>query len=797
MKLSDKTFSFSNEDFNLKSHPHQSLKEHLEGVTSIALGIFDKQTENSEKREAIKKICMAHDFGKATSFFQDYITYDEKSSRQSRKFGTEKNHSLLSAIFAYWWLPEPYKLMGYLAIKRHHGSIKNTKDETELLDEYDILEKQLADIKENSQCELERIYDMKLDDFLKFANRGNIRQIRKNWSQEKRTNNGYTIDYILEFSYFYSLLLTADKMQLIDETPDLPSQKPSFAVEKYKNHVREELLSKNPLLEKSHIFNIREQIFDELKKELQSIDLKSESFFSINIPTGSGKTFLAYYSALYMANKLEKRYGYAPDIVYTLPFLSIIDQNYRELANIVKYNQNSEPKDTEILKYHSLSEIKYESEDKYYENYDARFCFDNWQSKIVTTTFVQLFNTIFKIGNHSIGHRFHRIVNSIIILDEIQEVDEKYYPIIRQFFNKLASEYNVKFIFVTATMPILIDSHELVPNKKTYFEDLNRIKICNHLSESSSLDNFGDLLLEDIEKRPDKSFLIVLNTIKTSKDIFELLQENTDRQCVYLSTEIYPKARLEKIDFIKRSEENLVVVSTQLIEAGVDIDMDVIYRDFCPLDSINQTSGRANRNGKSEEPSEVHLYRLKDENTGYYYHNYIYPPFLIDITQDILKDKNIVEEKDIYSLNEKYAQNIMKKVSHDISTEISKHIQVLDFKKLRNSFELIDNKDIPKHDVIIEADSTCSSIINSLVHLHNNWKENKTQWEYNFEIKNLFRRLNQYKISINNKTYSSLHDSLQEIKGFDVEYLPKNCDSTQLYSEERGIILDNSQIEIF
>ena len=796
------TFSSLNNGFTLKSHPHQSLKDHLDGVTSVATHIFDSQNQDDQKRDVIRKICMAHDFGKATSFFQEYLAFQEAKEKgefgkKDKVFGPNKNHALLSAIFAYWWLPEEYKLFGYLIVKRHHGSVKDARDEFNLMDDYSVIEEQIEDIKKCSQTELERIYGFDLNDFFAFINETNIKTIKIHFRKVWKLNN-FSVKDTLDFNYLYSLLLNADKMQLIADIPKLPAQKPCWFVEKYKDHIRSNLLSKNAAIADSDIFRMRDEIFGELKKELDLIDSNSESFFSINVPTGSGKTFLAYYSAFFLADKLKDLYGEQSRVIYSLPYMSIIDQNYDELVNIIKFNQgmDEEPKDTEILKHHSLSEIKYESDEKEYKNYDARFCYDNWQSKIITTTFVQLFNTIFKVGDNSVAHRFNRLANSVIILDEIQAVDEKFYPIVRKFFELLAKQYNIKFIFVTATMPLLIGAHELVPGKKAYFENLNRIRICNHIHEDISLDDFKDILIKDIENREDKSFLIVLNTIKSSKEIFEFLQENTDRHCLYLSTEIYPKARLDKIKFIKNSPHKLVVISTQLIEAGVDIDMDVVYRDFSPLSSINQTAGRANRNGVGQEFSEVHVYRLKNEKTGIYFHSYIYPAFLTDITKDILGDKEIILEKDIYSLNEAYAKKIIEKVSPDFSTEILEYIKDFDLKKLRDSFELIKNDYAFKRDVIIEADPECSQIINKLSEIKRNEKSTKDKWEYNFEIKNLFRQLNQYKISIYESTYSLIRDDLCELKGFDVEYLPKSCGSRQLYSDEKGIISDTPNVMI-
>lgn len=801
------SFSSLNNSFILRSHFHQTLKDHLEEVTSIATHIYDSQNDDSEKRDIVRKICIAHDFGKATSFFQEYLDFQEAKEKgdfgkKSKVFGPNKNHALLSALFAYWWLPEEYNLLGYLIIKRHHGSVKDARDEFDLTDDYSVIEEQIQDIQKFSQTELENIYGLGLNEFFEFVNESNLKLIRTRFRKVWKLND-FSVEDTLDFNYFYSLLLTADKMQLISELPTMPSQKPCWFVEKYKDHIRSNLLAENPAIADSQIFKIRDEIFREMKEELDKIDLNSESFFSINVPTGSGKTFLAYYSALYFADKLKNLYGEQSRVIYSLPYMSIIDQNYDELINIIKFNQETdeEPKDTEILKHHSLSEIKYESDENEYENYDARFCYDNWQSKIVTTTFVQLFNTIFKVGDNSIAHRFNRIVNSIIILDEIQAVDEKYYSVIRTFFELLAKKYNVKFIFVTATMPLLIGTHELVPRKKIYFESLNRIRICNHIKEDVSVSDFKNILIKDIECRKDKSFLIVLNTIKSSKEIFKFIQENTSRKCLYLSTEIYPKARLEKINLIKdcRKKDNsikFVVVSTQLIEAGVDIDLDVVYRDFSPLSSINQTAGRANRNGVGKDSSEVHVYRLKDDEKGRYFHNYIYPAFITDITREVLEDKEIVQENDIYYLNEVYAEKITQKVSQDKSIEIFEHIKNIDFKKLRDSFELIKNDYAFKRDVVIEADAKCSQIIKEISELKRDKSSMENQWEYNFKIKNLFRRLNQYKISIYESTYSLIFDDLCKIRGFDTEYLPLKSGTRKLYSPSIGIVSEVKSIEI-
>jgi CRISPR-associated endonuclease/helicase Cas3 len=783
MYLKLKTIIYSSSEFSLKSHPRQLLRDHLLGVTEIALRIFDSQFCEPDKREAIRKICMAHDFGKGTSFFQKYINHIERGElKEAKSFGSEKDHSLLSALFAYWWLPKEYKLFGFIAVKKHHGDIKNVYNEYVSVDSHTNLKKQIIDIQRLSQTELEHIYDVDLDEFFEFvSSEESMEYLRDQFYGE--WEDRFSIEAAFDLHQLHSYLLSGDKLQLIRETPILPAQKPAWYVEKYKDSVRKDRLLEKPDIVDSEIFKIREEIFADLQTELTNVDLSSESFFSINVPTGAGKTFLAYYTALYISNKISGR----SSVIYALPYMSIIDQNYDELLNIIKFNQSGEdPTDAEVLKHHSLSEVKYETSDKEYKDFDARFCYDNWQSQIITTTFVQLWNTIFKIGANSIAHRFNRLINAVIILDEVQAINDKFHAALCIFFEIVAKRYNTKFIFVTATMPLLNDSHELVPNKKDYFNRLNRIALYNHTIKDTSLEEFKQIVVDDINKRSDKSFLIVMNTIASSKEICKFIEKaKVDKECVYLSTEIYPTERLEKIKYIKNSGKKLILVSTQLIEAGVDIDFDIVYRDFAPLSSINQTAGRANRNGLGKEVSEVHIYRLKGEDDHYFYS--IYPTFITEITRELLVNRDIIPENEIFNLNQAYAAKVFERVSPDRSAEIIKYTKSFEFENLRRVTQLIDDEYAYKHDIIIEADDKCENLLEELKNIKSLPGD---RWKRKFEIQSLFRRLNQYKISVYDKTYLAIESDLKRLESFDIEYLSlKSVDGRCLYSKNRGIIL--------
>lgn len=774
------------------SHPHQPLKKHLYEVKEIALTLYDLQCDNPEMRDVIEKICMAHDFGKGTTFFQEYVMCPVEE-RKTRIFGETKNHALLSALFAYWCLPEEYKLWGFLAVKRHHGNTGDGRDEFIIKDnDFTILQEQVANIKMNTQIELEGIYGYKLDTFLDFVNEKTIKEIRDRF--RKAFTKKFPVSENTKYNYMYGILLAADKMQLIDGLPPVPKHKSCNIVEKYKNEIRAKALIKNPPIAHSKIFQVRDDIFRELQAELERIDLKTESFFSINVPTGSGKTLLGYYTGLYFARKIEAIFGKQARIIYSLPFMSIIDQNCDELVNIFKADNGNdiEPDENVILKHHSLAEIEYKTEEKEYEDFDAEFYYKNWNSGIVVTTFVQLLNTIFKIGDKNIAQRFNRLANSIIILDEVQAIDEKFYPAIDQVFRTLAKEYNVKFIFVTATMPMLTQARELVPQREKYFACLNRITMYNHSKDVTFFGDFVNVAERDVVARPDKSFLFVMNTVSSARMLYNSLKKKR-KECIYLSTEIYPKARLEIIKHIKDSKTKPIVVSTQLIEAGVDIDMDIVYRDFAPLSSINQTAGRANRNGLGEIQSEVHVYRLVDEHNAMFCTK-IYPGFVLEITRELLQ-ADIIQESEIYKLNIEYARKINERLSADQSKVIMEHIKNFDVEKLRRSFKLVRDESAFKHEIFIVDDAESEKLIRELHTIKNTYDD---KWKKKFKIQNLFRKLNVYRIGVYDSQYNLIQGALRAVEAFETEYLIANDNGRAFYSVEDGInyevIINNGTI---
>lgn len=739
------------------SHPKQLLKQHLFGVADIAVKTHLSHGIKPELERIIYIISLCHDFAKSTRYFQRYIIGEKINEHL-------KAHGLLSAVFTYWLLPEEYKVIGFLVVKSHHGDIKNVKDELEY-DEFNWnFEKQLKSLDEDSVAELNSIYQYVLngrtiEDFIEFAQ--DIDNLMDIWDDFQFSKKSRSHKDIILCQYIYSLLLTADKSQLILGDAFIPKEPfDENIVFQYKEELVKQSLVKKPELIDSDIFKFRNMIYEEMMENLKKVDLKETKIFSINVPTGAGKTILSYQASFYIANKLkELNKNISPSIIYTLPFTSVIDQNHDVLLDILHKFYEGDISDEDILKFHSVTPIKY----KDFDGYDARFCFENWQSRIISTTFVQLFNTIFKLGDNSVANRFHKLANSVVILDEVQNIDTKYFKIIEEFLNYISKEYNVYFILVTATMPLLLKPYNLIPNAANYFRQLNRICIENYSDTPITLTNFKNIVLSDINNNSDKSFLIILNTIKSSLDVFEFIKKNTNRNVLYLSTEIYPKLRLAIIENIKRSKEKYIVVSTPLVEAGVDIDMDFVYRDFSPLDSINQSAGRCNRNGLNFKGI-LKLYKVIDDNSNFY-HNYIYPRPLVEATESILSGKKVIEEKDFFDLNNLYFKEVDLRKVDSYSNKLLKFADNFNFENFRKEFNLIEKNELIKTDVVVNIDSNSDSILKKI--------QNNNGDISQLDLKNLFRELRQYTASVPTKDIEDRKIHYKKIEKYDLLYVEK------------------------
>ena len=771
-KMEKKSFSFK-----LEARPGQPLVDHLTNTASLCSKIKDLRLtfRTGNETEILGDIAyligFTHDLGKATEYFQEYVKEKDEIRKISLKNREETHHSLLSSFFTYYsvfdyvvneglsnhQLLSHLPILSFLVVKKHHGNPVNMKNEILSLRNTDsaVIKRQLQSIDPDEFTRiLKKCLYVKID-FTQFRdeleiliNSSILKDGKKNWKSYCKKAD---LDTYLLFQLLYSTLLSADKSDAIGikeqyARPALPDD----LVDQYKTIKFGELNSKK------QIDSIRNDIYDEVSSSLNTLNT-SNKIFSINVPTGTGKTLTGLSFALKLRQKIFNEEGFTPRVIYCLPFLSIIEQNFNVFEDIFNTVTGQEPDNSLLLKHHHLAEITYRfSVDEELSLDESQFLIEGWESEIVVTTFMQLFHTMISNKNRMI-RKFNAMVNSIILLDEIQTVPYKYWLLIRKLFLRFADIFNTRFILMTATQPLIFEKNEILelvpPDKqKQYIQKLDRIVVKNRSHDHVDVDTFKDIIKEDIAKHVDENILVVLNTINCSIDVFNDLKnyieerDLSDIEFYYLSTNIIPKHRLQRIDDIRKSSNRKIIVSTQLIEAGVDIDVDRVYRDFAPLDSLNQVAGRCNRSFSEEKKGTIMLYSLSN---GRAFYRYIYGRGDISIskTRDVLNGKGELSEKQFLELGFDYFRKLKSDQSIDDAEYILDQLRKLNFESVcedkENRFMLIDAS-YPTRDLFIEIDGSATVVWEK----YSNARQEKNPFKKKSEISKLKSDFYNYIISV-------------------------------------------------
>lgn len=788
--------------FRLKSHPDKLLVDHLHRVGELSKKTVADKSLNIDGADLLKNaaylIGITHDLGKGTKFFQEYIVETDEKKKKSLKAKDRTHHGLLSALFTYavikeylsqtgrkGGLAEYLPVLSFLAVKRHHGNLLNAMDEIKDVDADKDTILKLAEEQINSidKAEIGEILVLLLskgnislkidvDNIINYILKDATKDIGR---KEKRFIRGLSEKGDL-FPYFvsqfiYSALLDADKTDagldgIYLDRLDFSSK----LVDEYRD-------SKGFSSNTNNINRLRNQIYEEAVKRINGWNL-DEKILSLNVPTGTGKTLAALSLSLKLRERSEKERKIKPRIIYALPFLSIIDQNYNVFDDVMA---KGGPKDSRLLlKHHHLADVKYKTEENEYEADKSLLLLEGWNAEIIVTTFWQLFNTLFSNRNKQI-RKFNKLANSIIILDEVQAVPHQYWQLIHDALKLLCEKFNSYVVFMTATQPLIFDEakgeiKEIAQKKEEYFRGLNRIELIPRIEKSLTLDEFKALLEKDLIEKKEKDFLIVLNTISSAQEVYSFVKdlelENTKN--FFLSTNVIPKERLARIKEIKDSKdspkERKVIVGTQLIEAGVDIDADIVYRDFAPLDSINQVAGRCNRNSSKEDKGTVSIFILKDNRKEFY--KYIYDPFLMSKTLDILNPiKGSIKESEFLDLNNKYFKAVKRGMGEKESKDNLDCIAGLAFKDLSKNFKLIE-EDYPRVDVFVELDDTAAEIWKQYREL----QSEKNHLERTKKYLKIKRAFSEYLISAPEKYAHSLVAENSDIGYISINELPNYYD---------------------
>lgn len=348
---------------------------------------------------------------------------------------------------------------------------------------------------------------------------------------------------------------------------------------------------------------LRSEISEDILKRSKEDGL---GIYKLDLPTGAGKTLL---SLRYGINQMN--YQGKDRFFYVTSFLSVLEQNASEMRKILN-------DDDFILEHHSnvvddKDEIENDDRDDELDVVKKKFLIDDWTSPVVLTTMVQFYNSIFK-GKSANLTRFKSFINSVIILDEWQSIPTEFLYMTNLALNFMKIVMKTTLVLSTATQPtnasVSLDhklfygnvdgeNEDIIDNKNYDFSAFERVKlkIYGDINKMYGIEDIRDLVLENL----DNSNLIILNTKKLVRKLYDLLENNyEDKDLYYLTTNLTASDRLKKIKEIKKrllKGDKICVVSTQLIEAGVDVDFDLVIRSLSGMDSVVQAMGRCNREG--------------------------------------------------------------------------------------------------------------------------------------------------------------------------------------------------------
>jgi CRISPR-associated endonuclease/helicase Cas3 len=714
-----------------------------------------------------------HDIGKSSEFFQRYIKGD-KSQKPLLK-----SHSPISSLFCYWAVKHDSKisenshLLGIsaaLGVNGHHGSLKSPITYSNRMDNFfeeEILKQQIESIQKNS--EVDKICNnLGILHFAEFSSKWQDNfesMIHDFWKFKTPVNSEPNYHVYFLTNLLFSVLLDSDRA----DAAKISYQRINIDENSVKRFVS------NFADKPNKINKARNNLFLHLDATSHNIRLENK-ILSITAPTGLGKTLSSLNFAMQLRERIKSSHGFTPRIIYVAPFTSILDQNFSEFENVFKSTGQSNV----LLLHHHLAPLDYKSfKDEIgaesFRTSQSELLISGWSSEIVVTTFIQLFGTVFGKSTHEL-RRFQNLAGSIVILDEIQSIPFEYWDAVRQTLLFLSKNYSIWFVLMTATQPLIFREDEILELVGTSIPQLpSRVSFNVKIKERKTIAEFCQELRLLIDSNPQKSILVELNTISSASEVYNFIK---NEDSFYLSSHIIPNHRLPRIKEIKQrldSNKRTILVSTQVVEAGVDLDFDLAVRDVGPIDSIVQTAGRCNRNGlKDTKESTFSIYAIKDQN-GMLYSNSVYGLVSIDIAMNLLQHNNSVER-----LVGEYFKEVTKKKTNTKSVNINTAIEELDYDKVKTNFNLIDEQD--KVSVFVEFDENAISIWKDFLSLAESERKSRDT------ILKIRRNMAGYMINISEKEKD--RKRLQEVNGI---YKIAIENLKEYYDEDVGFIKGSLQ----
>lgn len=631
------------------------LDSHLKEVAELA----EKFAGKFGAGELANWIGLWHDLGKSNSAFQDYLKACQRGDHHDKV-----PHAIWGAVLAYWLLSQNrtddrWKEIA-LTIAGHHGGI----------DQPGSLSQRLVAHMQNNQEIFQHIVE--------YAKR--LPSLPKVILPElTRTQRELFIRMV------FSALVDADYLNTekhFNEKQYSLRQKQQRIEHLWSRFITNQLEFMSSVDSKTVVNQVRKEVYVLCVKAAAG----KPGIYRMTVPTGGGKTRSGLAFALRHAveNQMDR-------VVVAIPYTSIIDQTAKEYKKILGADT--------VLEHHSQVSVPAdENQDTAYIS--VKLAVENWDVPLIVTTTVQLFESLFSNKPGKV-RKLHNLSRSVIVIDEVQTLPPELLTPTLDILKNLVELYGVTVVLSTATQPAFEDSHylkpfqglqvfEIVPKEiyQVHFKKLERVKYYRK-EELVSWQELADEISEE------KQVMVVMNTRKDALSLIEALGNKED--VFHLSTLLCGiHRRLILREVIRRLKNGLPVrlISTQVIEAGVDIDFPTVYRAIGPFDRIVQAAGRCNREGKPS-PGRVVIFEPSEGRTPR-------GPYKTGLE----KAKLLLMQHDISELyNPELYSIYFEKLFADVDTDkkkIQTHREVLDYPTVASEYRLIEQNTVP---VLINFDS--------------------------------------------------------------------------------------------
>lgn len=598
---------------HIKDNREQSVEQHLRNVAYYCRILGEK----FELEACAELSGWLHDIGKMTTAFDTYI---RNANRDGNNHQKGPDHSTAGAVWITQ-LGEKYKSpiaqltaqIIAIVIMGHHGGLIDVIDlwgESPYINRLNKLKDDAswANQYKQVQHEMQQVLDIqKLQHLFDRANEeiqgifGRLKKI-SHTPKEQRYYCGVVCKML------YSCLIDADRYDTATFMDGSQMKLP-----RNNQTLWEELTTR--FEDKINQFPAHTEINLLRRKISESCYLnasKPKGVYTLNCPTGSGKTMASLRFALHHAKKYHKE-----RIFYIIPFITITEQNTAEIKKILSSSNEDLLIEENILELHSAKENESSTE----EMNEAELVAERLEHPMIFTTMVRFLNIFFGSGTRNI-RAAHQFANSVIIFDEIQTLSPKCIAMFNLLLNFLSELCNATIVLSTATQPLLNQTPNEVPHLE--IEADSEISGCTlaiynafkrtEIIDKRKIDGYSSQELSELiwmTAREEGNVLAVFNTKASVTEVYDTIKatygeilEEEEYEIYVLTTQLYPKHRKQKIDDIRnklKNNKHIIVLSTQLIEAGVDISFKAVYRSLAGLDSVIQSAGRCNRHGENGE----------------------------------------------------------------------------------------------------------------------------------------------------------------------------------------------------